>query len=80
MREEIFGPVAAVVRFTDDDDIVRIANDTVYGLAANVFSKDIQRALSVAHRLQAGTVGVCDNVIICILGGVILLKRLIICR
>ena len=56
VREEIFGPVAVVIKFRDDDEVVRMANDTVYGLAAGVFSLNIKRALSVAHRIDAGTV------------------------
>jgi aldehyde dehydrogenase (NAD+) len=64
VREEIFGPVGVLVKFTDEDDIIRIANDTTYGLAAAVFSKNITRALNVAHRLHAGTVWVnCCNVL-----------------
>ena len=55
VREEIFGPVAVVVKFTDEDDVVRQANDTVYGLAAAVFSQDVTVALETAHRLHAGT-------------------------
>ncbi|KAI5890648.1 aldehyde dehydrogenase [Schizophyllum commune H4-8] len=55
VREEIFGPVAVVVKFADEDDIVRQANDTVYGLAAAVFSQDVTVALETAHRLHAGT-------------------------
>ncbi|TRM69553.1 aldehyde dehydrogenase domain-containing protein [Schizophyllum amplum] len=62
VREEIFGPVAVIVKFKDEDDVVRQANDSVYGLAAAVFSKDITRALETAHRLQAGTTWVnCVN-------------------
>ncbi|KIJ48530.1 hypothetical protein M422DRAFT_226046 [Sphaerobolus stellatus SS14] len=62
VREEIFGPVGVLVKFEDEDDIVHIANDTMYGLAAAVFSQNINRALSVAHRLKAGTVWVnCCN-------------------
>lgn len=57
-REEIFGPVGVFIKFDDDDDIVYKANDSVYGLAAAVFSKDIDRALSTAHKLKAGTVWV----------------------
>lgn len=58
VREEIFGPVGVVIKFSDEEDVIRQANDSQYGLAASVFTKDIQRALRVAHRLQAGTVGV----------------------
>lgn len=62
VREEIFGPVGVVIKFKDEDDVVRQANDTVYGLAACVFSQNISRALNTAHRLQAGTVWVnCAN-------------------
>jgi aldehyde dehydrogenase (NAD+) len=57
-REEIFGPVIAVIPHDGDDDAVRIANDSSYGLAAGVFSADDERALRVARRIRAGTVGV----------------------
>ncbi|KAI8060546.1 aldehyde dehydrogenase domain-containing protein [Gongronella butleri] len=56
VREEIFGPVAVVMKFKDEEDVVKRANDTVYGLAAAVHTRDIQRAIRVAKRLQAGTV------------------------
>jgi acyl-CoA reductase-like NAD-dependent aldehyde dehydrogenase len=59
-QEEIFGPVLSVIRYTDDEDAVRIANDTIYGLAAAVWSADTQRALGIANRLRAGTVWVND--------------------
>ncbi len=55
-REEIFGPVAAAIRFKDENDAVLQGNDTAYGLAAAVWTKDISRALTVARRLKAGTV------------------------
>jgi len=62
VREEIFGPVGVVIKFEDEEDVLRQANDTVYGLAAAVFSQNINRAISVAHKLQAGTVWVnCAN-------------------
>jgi len=62
IQEEIFGPVVAVAKFKDEDDIIRQANDTVYGLAAAVFSRDVSRAIGVAHKLHAGTVWVnCYN-------------------
>ena len=51
-----------VIKFDDEKDLIRQANDTVYGLAAAVFSRDISRALDVAHKLKAGTVWVnCYN-------------------
>ena len=53
-REEIFGPVMAVLTFSDEQEVVRRANDTQYGLAAGVFTRDIKRAHRVIHQLQAG--------------------------
>jgi acyl-CoA reductase-like NAD-dependent aldehyde dehydrogenase len=52
--EESFGPVVAVLRVRGDDEAVRVANDTEYGLAAAVFSKDIARALAAARRIESG--------------------------
>ncbi|MDN3060063.1 aldehyde dehydrogenase family protein [Streptomyces sp. SRF1] len=57
-QEEIFGPVALLMPFTDADDAVRIANDIPYGLAATVFTNNLARAHTTAERLQAGTVWV----------------------
>jgi aldehyde dehydrogenase (NAD+) len=57
-QEEIFGPVAAVIPFKDDEDAIRIANGTVYGLAAGVWTGDIARAHRFTKRLKAGTVWV----------------------
>lgn len=56
VREEIFGPVACVLPFESDEDLVSQANDTVYGLAAGIWSADFGRAWHLAQRLQAGTV------------------------
>ncbi|BBG03882.1 MULTISPECIES: aldehyde dehydrogenase family protein [Pseudonocardia] len=56
-REEIFGPVLSVVPAADEDDAVRIANDTIYGLNASVFTPDVARARAVAGRIRSGTVG-----------------------
>ena len=55
-QEEIFGPVASIIRFRDDEEAVRLGNDVIYGLAAGVETKDIKRAHRIAKRLQAGTV------------------------
>jgi betaine-aldehyde dehydrogenase len=55
VREEIFGPVMAVLTFRDEDEVIARANDTDYGLAAGVFTNDIQRAHRVVARLEAGT-------------------------
>ena len=55
-QEEVFGPVLAVIPFDDEDDAVAIANDVAYGLAAGVWTQNMRRALSMAERLQAGTV------------------------
>ena len=57
-REEIFGPVAAVYRFDTEDEAIRLANDTEYGLAAYVFSKDLSRAMRVGRRLESGMIGI----------------------
>ena len=53
-REESFGPQVAITRFETDDEAVRLANDTEYGLSAAVFSRDIARALRVARRIESG--------------------------
>jgi len=52
--EESFGPVKPIIRVTNEDEAVRIANDTEYGLSSAVFSRDVQRALAVAGRIQSG--------------------------
>jgi aldehyde dehydrogenase (NAD+) len=57
-REEIFGPVLVVFEHDGDDDALRQANDSVFGLAGAVFGADIDRALDVATRIETGTVGV----------------------
>jgi gamma-glutamyl-gamma-aminobutyraldehyde dehydrogenase len=57
-QEEIFGPVLAIQTFESDEEAIAIANDTIYGLAASLWTKDISRALSVSDQLFAGTVSV----------------------
>jgi acyl-CoA reductase-like NAD-dependent aldehyde dehydrogenase len=56
MQEEVFGPVLALTPFRDEDDVVRMANSTRFGLAAGVWTSDLKRAHRMARRLQAGTV------------------------
>jgi aldehyde dehydrogenase (NAD+) len=56
-REEIFGPVLSVIPAEDERDAVRVANDTIYGLNASVFTDDVERARAVAAELRSGTVG-----------------------
>jgi succinate-semialdehyde dehydrogenase / glutarate-semialdehyde dehydrogenase len=62
VREEIFGPVAALVRFDTEADAVRLANDTPFGLAAYLFSQNLSRAWRVAEKLDAGMVGVNEGI------------------
>ena len=58
LREEIFGPVAPIVSFASEDEAVKIANDTDYGLAAFVYTRDLDRAIRVVEGLETGMVGV----------------------
>ncbi|MFQ5994875.1 MAG: aldehyde dehydrogenase [Acidiferrobacterales bacterium] len=57
-QEEVFGPVLSVIPFKDEDDAVAIGNDVVFGLAAGVWTQSIRRAITMAERLQAGTIWV----------------------
>jgi aldehyde dehydrogenase (NAD+) len=59
-QEEIFGPVVSVIPFADEEDAIRIANGTPYGLAAGIWTRDLSRAHRVAARLEAGQVAVND--------------------
>jgi aldehyde dehydrogenase (NAD+) len=59
-QEEIFGPVLCVIRYSDLDDAIRMANDTIYGLAAGVWTRDVNKAYDVARKLQAGVVWIND--------------------
>lgn len=56
VQEEIFGPVAVILPFKDTDDAIRLANDTAYGLAANVWCNDPAEARRIAEKVRAGTV------------------------
>ena len=59
-REETFGPVAALIPFDDEDEVVQRANDTEYGLASYVYTNDLGRAVRVSEALRFGIVGVND--------------------
>ena len=62
VREEIFGPVAALVRFDTEAEAIKLANDTPFGLAAYLFSQSLSRAWRVAEQLDAGMVGVNEGI------------------
>ena len=55
-QDEVFGPVVAILPFDDEDEAVRIANDTIYGLAAGIWTRDVNKAIRMADRIEAGTV------------------------
>jgi acyl-CoA reductase-like NAD-dependent aldehyde dehydrogenase len=60
-REEIFGPVAAVIPFADEEEAVRLANDTIYGLSGSIWTRDGAKALRVARGLETGTISINSN-------------------
>ncbi len=62
-REETFGPVAPLFKFTDEDDVIAMANDTPFGLAAYFFARDIGRCWRVAEALEFGMVGINEGVV-----------------
>jgi acyl-CoA reductase-like NAD-dependent aldehyde dehydrogenase len=57
-QDEVFGPVLVVIPYDDDDDAVRIANDSIFGLSGAVFGTDIERARGVARRIRSGKISV----------------------
>jgi len=61
VREEIFGPVAAVIPFKDEDEAIRLANDTIYGLSGSIWTRDGRRALRVARAVEAGNLSLNSN-------------------
>ncbi|CAM3706451.1 NAD-dependent succinate-semialdehyde dehydrogenase [Parendozoicomonas haliclonae] len=63
VQEEIFGPVAPVIRFSSDEELITKANDTIYGLAAYFYSRDINRIWKVAESLEYGMVGINEGII-----------------
>ncbi|MDX2028359.1 MAG: aldehyde dehydrogenase family protein [Alphaproteobacteria bacterium] len=63
-REEIFGPVTCVIPFDDFEEALRLANDTEYGLAATIWTKDLKSAMQAAQRLEAGFVQVNQNLVV----------------
>ncbi len=58
VHEEIFGPIATLIRFSDENEVITRANNTIYGLAAYFFSRDVSRVYRVAEKLQSGMVGI----------------------
>jgi aldehyde dehydrogenase (NAD+) len=63
-REEIFGPVTAVIKWRDYDDVIAAANDSPYGLAATIWTNDLRKALDATQRLEAGFVQVNQNMVV----------------
>ena len=60
-REEIFGPVACVIPFSDEAEAVRLANDTIYGLSGSVWTRDGAKALRVARAIETGVISINSN-------------------
>lgn len=59
-QEEIFGPVLTVIRYSDVDEAIRMANDTIYGLAGGVWTQDVNKAYDVARKIKAGVIWIND--------------------
>ena len=64
VREEIFGPVAPVMPFKDEEEVIRLANDTDYGLSASVWTNDVRRAINLSNAIDAGTTWINEHLII----------------
>ena len=62
-KQEIFGPVASIIPFDDEEEVIQAANDTPYGLVSYVFTNDLRRALRVAEKLESGMVGLNQGVV-----------------
>jgi succinate-semialdehyde dehydrogenase/glutarate-semialdehyde dehydrogenase len=62
-KEEVFGPVAPVFRFNTEDEVIKMANDTEYGLASYFYTRDISRCWRVAEALESGMVGINEGLI-----------------
>ena len=60
-REEIFGPVAAVIPFRDEEEAIRLANDTIYGLSGSVWTRDGAKAVRTARALETGVISINSN-------------------
>ena len=58
MNEETFGPIAPIVTWTEEEDLIRMVNDSEFGLASYVYGRELQHAISVAERIEAGMVGI----------------------
>ena len=63
MNEETFGPVAPLLRFSDEQEVIRLANDTPYGLASYFYTRDVGRVWRVAEALECGIVGINEGII-----------------
>ena len=61
MREEVFGPIVAVVPFRDEADAIALANDTIYGLSGSIWTRDGARALRVARAIESGVLSINSN-------------------
>jgi len=62
-RDEIFGPIASLIRFSSEEEAIAIANDTVYGLASYIYTRDIGRIWRVSESLEYGMVGINEGII-----------------